>query len=143
MDLEARTRERLAASAQRVTSGRLRLVQAIGAVGRPATLAELRDRDPSIPVSSAYRNLQVLEQVGLVHRILTDDAPRWELAEDFTGHHHHLICEQCGSVTDAPLPELERAVHDALELAEQQHGFTTHAHRIDLIGVCARCQLTR
>ncbi|MFZ4516367.1 MAG: Fur family transcriptional regulator [Acidimicrobiia bacterium] len=140
MDLEARTRQRLAETSQRVTTGRLRLVRAIAHIGRPATIVELRASDPSIPLSSAYRNLQVLEDAGLVHRVITDDAPRWELAEDFTGHHHHLICDRCGSVTDVPLPELERAVHDALTSARVEHGFVTHAHRVDLIGWCATCQ---
>ena len=51
-----------------------------------------------------YRNLVVLEQAGVVHRIVTNDEfARFELAEDLTGdHHHHLICSSCGAVEDVP-----------------------------------------
>ena len=48
-----------------------------------------------------YRNLVVLEQAGVVRRVTsTDDFARYELAEDLTEHHHHLICSSCGTVDD-------------------------------------------
>ena len=48
-----------------------------------------------------YRNLTVLEDAGVISRVVThDEWARFELAEDIGGHHHHLICEQCGTVRD-------------------------------------------
>ena len=47
-----------------------------------------------------------------MHRVVgTDEFARWELAEDLTGHHHHLICASCGRVEDVPASAgLERSV---------------------------------
>ena len=43
----------------------------------------------------------MLEQAGVVHRVVaTDEFTRYELAEDLTEHHHHLICSSCGAVAD-------------------------------------------
>jgi len=95
-----------------------------------------------MPQSSVYRNIGLLEEAGVVHRILgSDEYARYELAEDLTEHHHHhLICETCGSIEDVTLPsDLERSVEAALRRAARRSGFTGSHHRLDLIGVCERC----
>ena len=58
-----------------------------------------------LPQSSIYRNLSVLEQAGVVRRVITEDEfARYELTEAFTEHHHHLICSNCGKVEDVTIP---------------------------------------
>jgi Fur family ferric uptake transcriptional regulator len=108
----------------------------------PLTLPQLLDRSTGLAQSSAYRNLAVLERAGVVHRIVTsDDHARWELAEDLTEHHHHLICRGCGDVTDFTVPgDIERRLDDALADAASSAGFDATHHRLDLVGLCARCQ---
>jgi Fe2+ or Zn2+ uptake regulation protein len=65
---------------------------------------------------------------------------RYELADDLTGHHHHLVCASCGRVEDLPAtPAIERSVAAAVADAARTSGFRTHQHRLDLVGVCARC----
>ena len=67
-------------------------------------------------------------------------SPRWELAEDLTGHHHHLICASCGHVEDVPASAgLERSVAAAAAAITRTTGFRTQRHRVDLVGVCKRC----
>ena len=140
MDVDAITRERLQAQNQRVTPARIKLASAVAAFGRPVTISELLEHDASFALSSTYRNLTVLEDAGVIHRIVSsDDTARYELAESLTGHHHHLMCERCGAVIDVPLPDVERAVHDAADAIAASHGFTTRVHRIDFIGHCANC----
>ena len=140
MDVAAVTRDRLAAQSQRATPARLRLAEVIAQASHPVTIAEILEHDSSFALSSTYRNLTVLEQAGILHRIVTnDDIVRYELAEPFAGHHHHLMCEGCGAVIDVPLADLERAVHEAADAVAASHGFRTTAHRIDLIGRCADC----
>jgi Fe2+ or Zn2+ uptake regulation protein len=88
-----------------------------------------------------YRNLATLEQAGAVHRIVTNgDFARYELAEDLTEHHHHLICSRCGDVSDftAP-PALEASLGRAMASVADATGFAPAHHRLDLIGTCARC----
>src|SRR6266568_8874464 len=86
---------RLKRANQRVTANRKAIVDALSASPRPMTIPELLGSPAGrgLAQSSVYRNLVVLEQAGLVHRIVTDgEFARFELAEDLTEHHHHLIC---------------------------------------------------
>ena len=97
----------------------------LASAGRPLTIPEILDAQPGLAQSSAYRNLQLLEHAGVVHRIVTNaEFARYELAEDLTGdHHHHLICTICGSVEDVPASAgLEQSVHDAMDQIRAQHG---------------------
>lgn len=123
-----------------MTAGRLALVDVLATTTRPLTLPEILDRGPSLATSSAYRNLQVLETAGLVHRIVTDDHARYELADDLTEHHHHLICSVCGTVEDVPASDaLEASVGQAIAEIARRTGFRTQHHRVDLVGRCRRC----
>jgi Fur family ferric uptake transcriptional regulator len=134
--------DRLHRAGQRRTPTRDALVDVLDRSGRPLTLPEILDADPDLAQSSAYRNLVLLEQAGVVHRIVTRaEFARFELAEDLTGdHHHHLICSSCGAVEDAPAsPGIERAVHQAIDEVERATGFRSTAHRIDLLGLCRAC----
>jgi Fur family ferric uptake transcriptional regulator len=131
---------RLGRHGQRYTSGRRRLVEVLGGSGRPLTAAEVFE-EATLAQSSAYRNLSVLEACGAVHRVSgADEFARFELAEDLSSHHHHLMCTECGAVADVTLPD---GVEQALEVAERQvaaaTGFVAARHRIDLIGRCAAC----
>jgi Fe2+ or Zn2+ uptake regulation protein len=126
---------------QRYTSSRRRLVAALQAGDGPLTITQIIAADDSLPQSTVYRNLTILEDADIVIRIVTtDDFVRYELAEHLTEHHHHLICSTCGDVTDFSLDtrtetNLDRALHRAASRA----GFNAAAHRLDLLGTCAGC----
>ncbi|MCU1377542.1 MAG: Fe2+/Zn2+ uptake regulation protein [Acidimicrobiales bacterium] len=131
---------RLRAAGQRYTPGRRAIVERLLGAGQPLTIPDVLEGS-SLPQSSAYRNLAVLEQAGAVHRIVTSaDFARYELAEDLTEHHHHLICSNCGTVEDftAP-PALERSLHKAVHEVEESTGFAAEHHRLDLVGTCKSC----
>jgi Fe2+ or Zn2+ uptake regulation protein len=133
---------RLHHAGQRRTPTRDAIVDVLAAAGRPLTIPEVLEAHPDLAQSSVYRNLVILEQAGVVHRIVTNaEFARFELAEDLTGdHHHHLICTSCGAVEDAPASDgIERAVQRAIEEVERATGFRTTGHRIDLVGLCRRC----
>ena len=50
---------------------------------------------------SVYRTVKLLCDVGLVRATdATQGQRRYELAEPFTAHHHHLICRRCGQIED-------------------------------------------
>lgn len=132
---------RLAAARQRATAGRLAIVEVLAGAGQPLTIREIIRRRRDLALSSAYRNLAVLEGARVVRKVLTGgDRARYELTEDLTRHHHHLVCASCGAVEDfsAPSP-LERKVEEAMAQAAARAGFTPQAHRIDLIGLCRSC----
>lgn len=126
---------------QRYTSGRRALVDLLADASRPATIPELLDGRPTLAQSSVYRNLVVLEEVGVAHRVVTsDERARYELAEDLMGHHHHMICTTCGRVDDFTVSaQMERSLRTALDRAVEGTGFRPDAHRLDLVGVCSAC----
>ena len=132
---------RLRRDGQRYTENRRQLVRLLATAGTPLTIPEILQRRRDLAQSSVYRNLVVLEEAGLVQKIVTSDEwARYELAEDLTEHHHHLICSECGIVRDFTVPPgLERLVDDALAKVAKQTGFTLRHHRLDLVGVCPSC----
>jgi Fe2+ or Zn2+ uptake regulation protein len=154
VDVHPDVAARLGSVDQRYTAGRRAIVDTLAAAGRPLTVPEiigdmLTDRPDSggrgpLPQSSAYRNLTVLVDAGVVRRVNgTDDHGRFELAEELAGHHHHLLCVSCGRVDDvSAVPTLERALDDAARLAAEATGFEVTGHRIDLVGRCATCRLS-
>jgi len=134
---------RLDAVDQRFTSGRRELVEVLERADRPLTVPEIvAAASAALPQSSVYRNLTVLLEAGAVRRLLgTDDLARFELAEDLAGHHHHLLCQRCGSVSDvSAAPKLEQALSEAARLAAEEVGFEVTEHRIDLVGLCSSCR---
>lgn len=127
---------------QRYTNGRRAVVDVLAAARDPLTIPQILQRHGALAQSSAYRNLAVLEEAGVVHRIVTtDDHARFELAEELTGdHHHHLVCSRCGTVLDVALPpSLDRELDRALRQAATERGFDADHHRVDLIGTCGGC----
>jgi Fur family transcriptional regulator, ferric uptake regulator len=132
---------RLRRANQRLTANRQALVDVLAAAARPLTIPEILEARPGLAQSSVYRNLVVLEQAAVVHRIVTrDEFARFELAEDLTGHHHHLICASCGAVEDVPASAgLEKSVQTAAAQIARSTGFRTEHHRVDLVGLCSTC----
>ncbi len=135
---------RLAALDQRYTRGRRAIVAALSDAARPLTVPEILSGTArgSVPVSSAYRNLTVLLEAGVAHRLPgADEFARYELAEELAGHHHHLVCEKCGRVADVDTSSrLEKALAEAAAVAAAENGFDVTGHRIDLLGLCDDCR---
>jgi len=140
-DLHTMAEQRLRLVDQRYTSGRRAVVQLLASAGHPVSIGDIAQSLPGLPRSSAYRHLVDLQTAGLVRRVpASDEFTRFELAEDLTEHHHHLLCVNCGKVIDVTLPtgfeqEVARAVGELAEAA----GFQAHSHRLDVLGVCAAC----
>jgi Fe2+ or Zn2+ uptake regulation protein len=140
-DLRDTAAARLRTVGQRLTANRAALVDALATAPRPLTIPEIRGIRSGLAQSSVYRNLVVLEEAGIVHRVVgADEFARWELAEHLTEHHHHLICASCGRVEDVPASAgLERSVAAAAAAITRSTGFRTQHHRLDLVGLCATC----
>jgi Fur family ferric uptake transcriptional regulator len=147
MDLRARraldddVQARLGDHEHRYTSGRRALVDALTRAAGPATLPELLALEPALALSSTYRNLAVMEDAGIVRRLVHGaDRAHYELAEDLTRHHHHLICELCGSVSDVTFDDrLERTLGRTFQRVADETGFVPRHHAIDLFGRCRDC----
>jgi len=141
-EIHERVEQRARGVMQRYTPGRRAIVELLVSSGHPLSIGEIAEQLPDLPRSSAYRHLVDLQRAGAVRRVAAgDEFARFELAEDLTEHHHHLICSACGRVADvAPGPAFERSVRSTVEQLAAAEGFEVHEHRLDIVGLCAECQ---
>lgn len=115
----------------KVTPQRRAVLEAIAAE-QHQSMEEIRGRCPGVGLVTVYRALDLLSELGLVRRLDLGDGPRYELAED---HHHHLICEDCGSVS-----EFDQCPLDPARLTPVEGGFEVHSHSVEVYGRCATCR---
>lgn len=141
MDVHAEVARRLARTGGRYTRTRRRLVDILARAGMPLALPDIVRGRRDLPASSVYRNLAWLAEAGLIRRVASEDGfGRYELSEDLTGHHHHLICSSCGRVEDVDIPsDIERRLDRTLDGLARRARFATVSHRLDLIGLCRGC----
>lgn len=141
-DMHSVAERRLRRIDQRYTSGRRAIIELLVSAGHPVSIADIAEQLPGVPRSSAYRHLTDLQAAGLIRRVTaSDEFTRFELAEDLTEHHHHLLCINCGKVADVTLPaSLEQQVTGAITNLAGAEGFRAHSHRLDVLGLCTACQ---
>jgi len=86
--------------------------------------------------ASVYRILDELEQLGLVTRLeVGHGTVRFEAARGSSGHHHHLICDVCGTLTPFTDEALERTIREVSRRVEM----TVSEHEVVLHGACSDC----
>ena len=124
----------------RLSAARRVVLEALFAAGRPVTAEEIADgvggRVPPSDLASVYRNLEVLERLGLVRHVHLGHGPSLYAP---AGDRHELVaCERCGA--SVPLaPRLARALRDAVRSAT---GFEARFSHLPLPGLCPRCHAT-
>ena len=96
------------------------------------SLEEVRVRCPEVGLVTVYRALDLFGELGIVRRLDLGDGARYELAED---HHHHLVCESCGEIS-----EFEECPLDPESLALKNFEFEVRAHSLEVYGRCAGCR---
>jgi Fur family ferric uptake transcriptional regulator len=123
---------------QRATTARRAVLAEILAAGdRHLTADELarriHKRHPVIHLSTVYRTLDALADVGIISRAPFNDQPTtYHLATD---DHHHAVCSRCGATVN-----LGRAVLDPLRRRLlRDHGFHADPHHLTIAGLCATC----
>jgi Fur family ferric uptake transcriptional regulator len=133
----------LARRGYRITAPRRAVLDALATSQEPRTVAQLHRAlgGERVNLVSVYRTVKLLADVGLVRE--TDAAQgqrRYELAEPFTAHHHHLICRRCGQIEDLDGCLLEADVLTRLgRRVRQSHRFQVTDHELRFFGVCRRC----
>jgi Fur family ferric uptake transcriptional regulator len=140
--LDREVERRLSERAIRYTRGRHAVVAALAAADGPLSAAELHETvEGSLPLSSIYRSLTVLEEVGvLAQHNSAKGLTRFELAEWLKGHHHHLICVECGSVEDVLVAaQHESQVDRIVDEISRAASFTPANHALEIEGRCSRC----
>ena len=130
--------ESLRARGMRLTPQRERIIDAVRALGHATpdglATAVARDGGPALSLSTIYRNLDALEQVGVVsHTHLDHRSPTYHLADH--ADHVHLVCLTCGTVIECEVEAADPFVGNLLS----RHGFVADMKHMAVHGWCAAC----
>ncbi|MDO7867841.1 Fur family transcriptional regulator [Nocardioides jiangxiensis] len=130
--------DRLKGAGKRLTPQRRLVLDAVERLGHATpdeVLVAAREAQPSLSLSTVYRNLEVLEELGLVrHAHLSDRAPTYHSVGDH--EHFHLVCRTCGTVISVG-PELLGPLLDRLDT---DHGFVPDVGHLTVFGTCRDCR---
>jgi Fur family transcriptional regulator, ferric uptake regulator len=90
---------------------------------------------PDLGLTTVYRTLEILEQMGVIRRVHLDDGCEgFALAS--AEHGHHLICSRCQETIEFE----DCNMASLLKRVAEQTGFTIEQHWLELVGVCPKCQ---
>ena len=130
--------EQLRARGYRVTPQRQLVLEAVARLGHatPEDVgAEVRQAARGVNISTIYRMLELLEQLGMVtHAHLGHGAPTYHLAVD--ADHVHLVCRSCGKITEVS-PDSVRPLVTALN---EEQDFETDVGHLTVFGRCGQCR---
>ena len=127
--------EALGEQGYRDTSPRRTVISAIAQKERHFTAEELRDQLPGVGRATVYRLLKLLVETGALCRVLLEDGNlHYQLRH--RGHHHHLLCVECGASEDL----LGCHIEDQLESVAAAHDFEVSGHWLEVYGRCQRCR---
>jgi Fur family transcriptional regulator, ferric uptake regulator len=133
----------LSAKGVRLTRPRRAVLAVLAEARRPMSVAEIHARlsGRDVNLGSVYRTVALLCRLDVMR--LADESrgtQRFELGEDFTGHHHHLVCQRCGDVQDLEGCVLQKPVLTRLQKRIRRvMRFQVMDHDVRLYGVCGRC----
>jgi Fur family ferric uptake transcriptional regulator len=107
----------------------------------------LKHKGETISLATVYRTLILLDELGFLKKVYLNNSFRYEIKEENGRHsHHHLICTECGSVTEIHAEfagDLDESYDDLEELEskiEQKHNFKILDHSLQFFGLCRRCR---
>ncbi len=120
----------------RDTAPRRAIVQAIAQTEKHFTAEDLRAQLPEVGRATIYRSLKLLLDAGVVCRVLLEDGNlHYQLSH--RGHHHHLLCVECGVSEDLTGCDIE----DQLKNVAAAHQFQVSGHWLEIYGRCLNCAL--
>lgn len=128
----------LAARGFRLTRQRRAVVDAVAASDaclRPFDVFEAaRAACPDLGLTTVYRTLDVLDEIGALRRIHGPDGCE-RLVPAATAHGHSVVCASCGRVTEFT----ECDMTAVLDAARRETGYRITEHFLQLNGVCGAC----
>ena len=123
----------------RVTAPRVAILKIFKNATALLSPIEIAKTNPTIDKVSIYRTIEVFEKIGLITSVTHGWKQRYELAAPFRPHHHHLLCNNCGTIEEIQSEKLEKMIHI---LADEQ-GFEVTGHTFEINGLCRQCRIAR
>lgn len=128
----------LRARGLRVSAARRLALEALYAAPGPITAEQIADglagRLPRSDLASVYRNLETLEEVGLIRHFHLGHGPGL-YAPTGTGEREYLVCDSCGAITAVDAEEME----PVRALIEERFGYEARFSHFPILGLCAQC----
>ncbi len=123
----------------RLTPQRIMVVDALHSAEKHISAEEIfelvRAKYPYANISTVYRTLELLKELGLAAEIsIGDGIMRYHAREN--SRHHHLVCTNCGCLID--LPEHELA--PLKDILEKNHSFKADINHLAIFGQCSACR---
>ncbi len=123
----------------RMTPQRLMIVAAIEAsenhISAEDIYAQVVAKYPNVNVSTVYRTLELLEKLGLVTKTdLGGGSIMYHPLEK--GHHHHLVCRECGITIDLD----ESALNPLKDSLLRDYQFIAELRHLGIQGLCVNCK---
>lgn len=136
MGVDTELRQTLHRRGLRMTPQRQLVLDAVVELGHAtpeAVCTRVQERAPAVNITTVYRTLDLLEQLGVVrHTHLGHGAPTYATA---THEHVHLVCHRCGDVG-----EIDAEALDGLAgMLHEDTGFRLDATHVALSGLCRTC----
>ncbi len=131
--------EILRAEGRRITAQRSLLLEIIrkshGHLDAGEIYRRARAKDPRISLSTVYRNLNLLKDMGVITELhLDEEHHHYELREE--AEHYHLICSNCDRVVEFDSSSMGALI----EQTGAEMGFLVEHMHIDLVGLCQDCR---
>jgi len=100
---------------------------------------------PDIGLTTVYRTLNLLTQIGLVSKFdFGDGKSRYELSSNSKskGHHHHLVCIKCNKVINYNdfIDEEEKLFKKTEKALAEKYNFKITDHLVRFYGLCEECK---
>lgn len=120
----------------RSTEPRQLVFAALQQADEPLSLQQLHALTPGADRTSVYRTLELYERLHIIDIVHVGWKKRYELADPFKPHHHHLQCTSCQQLIAIDTPELEQLI----STIAKKYDYTITHHHFELAGTCANCQ---
>jgi Fur family ferric uptake transcriptional regulator len=96
----------------------------------------LRSHGEQVGLTTVYRALQAMTEAGDIDVLVGSDGQSlYRRCGQSQGHHHHLVCRECGFTVEVTGPAVERWTSSIA----RTNGFTDVSHSLDIFGLCSRC----
>lgn len=96
----------------------------------------LREGGSTIGLATVYRALAGLAETGEADSLQSPEGENLFRSCATQGHHHHLICQNCGDTRELSATVVE----EWTKRVAAEHGFTEVEHVVDIFGLCANCR---
>lgn len=112
----------------------LKAVVRLGHATPDEILTAVREESQAVNISTVYRTLELLEELGLVrHAHITDRAPTYHPTS--APAHVHLVCRHCRSITEV-IPEV---IAPLMATLHERYAFSTDVGHLTIFGTCGDC----